>query len=70
MRTVNVAYSYSYLFSIACRSRFLVICWTRSSGPWGRLQCDQGNMCPGGELMPCDQKIVEALKTKLPFGPG
>src|SRR6476660_9062413 len=27
-------------------------------------------MCPGGALKPCDQKIVEALNTTLPFGPG
>src|SRR5579884_1826715 len=49
---------------------FCVIRCTRSSGPCGRLQWDQGSMCPGGELMPWDQKIVEALNTKLPFGPG
>ena len=27
-------------------------------------------MCPGGEESPCDQKMLAALKTKLPFGPG
>src|SRR5262245_30561576 len=55
----------SALFKTLC-----VIRCTRSSGPCGRLQCDQGSMCPGGELKPWDQKIVEALNTKLRFGPG
>src|SRR4051812_22159700 len=50
-------------------SRFAVIRCTRGSGPCGRLQCDQGSMWPGGEPRACDQKIVEALKTKFPFGP-
>lgn len=54
----------------ARRSRLSVIFCTRSSGPCGRLQCDQGSMCPGGELMACDQKMVDALKMKLSFGPG
>ena len=54
----------------ARRSKFCMICCTRGSGPWGRLQWDQGSMWPGGELRPWDQKMVEALKTKFLFGPG
>jgi hypothetical protein len=50
--------------------RFFVIRCTRASGPWGLLQWDQGSMCPGGLLRPWHQKMVEALKTKFPFGPG
>lgn len=53
------------------RSRRLVVMrWTRSSGPWGRLQCDQGSMCPGGEDRPCAHQMVAPLKTKFPWGPG
>jgi hypothetical protein len=55
---------------IARRSRLLVIFWTRSSGPCGRLQWDQGIMWPGGDERSWHQKMVEALKTKLFFGPG
>ena len=51
-------------------SRLCVICCTRSSGPCGRVQCDHGSVCPGGLLKAWAQKIVDALKTKLPFGPG
>ena len=56
--------------AIARSSRLRVIRCTRASGPCGRVQWDQGSVWPGGELSPCDQKIVEALKTKFPFGPG
>jgi hypothetical protein len=56
--------------SRARRSRLCVIFCTRSSGPWGRDQWDQGSVCPGGEERPCAQKMVEALKTKFPLGPG
>lgn len=47
-----------------------MIFWTLSSGPCDRLQWDQGRTCPGGVDNPWTQKIVAALKTKLPFGPG
>ena len=47
----------------------MILC-TRSSGPWGRDQCDQGSVWPGGDDRPWAQKIVEALKTKFPLGPG
>ena len=50
--------------------RLRVIRCTRSSGPCGRDQCDQGRTWPGGVDSPCAQKIDEALKTKFPFGPG
>ena len=30
--------------AMACRNRLCVMRWTRSSGPWGRLQCDQGKV--------------------------
>ncbi len=56
--------------AVARRNKLDVICCTRGSGPCGRLQWDQGMMWPGGVDRPCDQKIVAALKTKLPFGPG
>ena len=56
--------------SPARRSRLRVICCTRGSGPWGRLQCDQGSVWPGGMLRPWAQKIVAALNTKFPLGPG
>ena len=39
-------------------------------GPMRRDQCDQGSVCPGGDDRPWAQKIVEALNTKFPFGPG
>src|SRR5262249_22799263 len=55
---------------IARRSRLWVILRTRSSGPWGRDRRDQGRAWRGGDERPCAQKIVEALKTKFPFGPG
>ncbi len=55
---------------IARSSKFFVIRCTRASGPCGRDQCDHGSMWPGGELSPWHQKMVEALKTKLPLGPG
>src|SRR5262245_34567288 len=51
-------------------SRLRVMRWTRGSGPCGRPKCECGGMWPGGAARPCDQKIVEALKTKFPFGPG
>lgn len=51
-------------------SAFAVMRWTRSSGPWARLQWLQGIMWPGGSPRPCAQKMVAALKTMLPFGPG
>ncbi len=57
-------------FRIARLRTLWVILWTRSSGPWGRVQCDQGSVWPGGELRPWDQKMVDALKTKLSSGPG
>jgi hypothetical protein len=47
-----------------------VIRCTRSSVPWGRDQWLHGKVCPGGDDIPWAQKMVEALKTKLPFGPG
>jgi hypothetical protein len=47
-----------------------VIRWTRSSGPGGRVLWLQTGMCPGGELSPKDQKIVEALNTKPPWTVG
>lgn len=55
---------------VARRSKLCVIRWTRSSGPCGRAVWDHGSMWPGGLARPWAQKIVEALKTKLPFGPG
>ena len=51
-------------------SRLRVMRCTRSSGPCGRLQCDQGRTWPGGVDIACAHQMVEALKTKLPFGPG
>jgi hypothetical protein len=36
----------------ALAKRFAVIRWTRASGPCGRLQCDQGIQCPGGDESP------------------
>src|SRR6185437_115988 len=61
---------YFHGVAIARCNRLWVIFCTRSSGPCGRDQCDQGSVWPGGEERPCAQKIVEALNTKLPFGPG
>ncbi len=52
-----------HIFAPARFSRLCMIRCTRSSGPWGRLQCDHGRVCPGGRPSPCDQKIVEALNT-------
>ena len=69
-RAATFAAAYRPGDSIARFSRLCVICCTRSSGPCGRVQCDQGSVWPGGSLRPWAQKIVEALKTKLPFGPG
>lgn len=64
-------YSSSYLPApMARRNRLCVICCTRGSGPWGRLQWDHGSVWPGGMLRSWHQKMVAALKTKLPFGPG
>jgi hypothetical protein len=57
-------------FPMARRNRLWVICWTRSSGPWGRDQWDQGSQWPGGVARSWHHQMVEALKTKLPFGPG
>jgi hypothetical protein len=54
----------------ALPNRLCVIRWMRSSGPCGRLQWDHGSICPGGEERPCAHQMVEALKTKFPFGPG
>jgi hypothetical protein len=66
---VSVRESYC-LAPIARRSKLCVIVWARSSGPWGRDQCDQGSVWPGGEDNACAQKIVDALNTKFPLGPG
>ena len=66
---VGVRESYC-LPPIARRNKLCVIVFTRSSGPWGRDQCDQGSVWPGGEDRAWAQKIVEALNTKLPLGPG
>jgi integrase len=51
-------------------NKFLVIRWIRGSGPCGRPLWTNGRMCPGGELSPIAQKMVEALNTVFPFGPG
>ena len=48
---------------------------TRLSGPCGRAKWLYTGVCPGGELRPCAQNIVDALKTNeqvpssLPFNP-
>ena len=57
-------------YLIARRRRLWVMRWTLSSGPWGRVQWDQGSMWPGGLERSWHQKMVAALNTKFPFGPG
>ncbi len=51
-------------------NRFFVIRCTRASTPCGRPLWTCGRMKPGGALRPIAQKIVLALKTVFPFGPG
>ena len=52
------------------RKKLAVIRCTRGSGPCGLPKCECGASTPGGALSPIAQKIVEALKTQLPLGPG
>src|SRR5262249_8069847 len=58
------------VYPLILSNTFFIIRCTRSSGPWGRPWWEIGGMCPGGAERPCAQKIVDALNTKFPFGPG
>lgn len=69
---IKTCFDETYLddYSITRLSKLAVICWTRLSGPCGRLKWLQGMMWPGGELRPWLQKMVLALKTTFFLGPS